>query len=179
MDTTDAPDEQAVATTSPAAVLPAAATEEIGCGDSGLLDVTLYGALAGELAWRADDMICQGMPRPDGAGARLRFAGKAGEEALPVAFIIAIPTLDRGVAATELPSVVTVIEEGRGRFFSTPDLDSCWTDITEQTARDDALEQFNVAGRLYCISPIPEVKGTASVSIHEMTFSGVLDWGPE
>ena len=121
-------------------------------------------------------MSCQGMSRPEGAGARLRFAGKAGEQALPIAFIIAIPELQRGSAAMELPSVVTIIEEGKGRFFSTPDLDSCWTDIDSQTVIDEATGRFSVDGQLYCISPIPEVNGSASVSIQELSFSGLLDW---
>ena len=108
----------------PAAVPPI--TTDAGCGEDGAFVVTLYGALAGNIEWHAEDMNCQGMSRPEGAGARLRFAGKAGEQALALAFIIAIPELERGTAANELPSVVTVIEEGKGRFFSTPDLDSCW-----------------------------------------------------
>ena len=123
-------------------------------------------------------MYCEGMPRPNDAGARLRFAGEVGDPALALAFIVAIPSLERGVAASELPSVVTVIEEGRGRFFSTPDLDSCWADIEAQNALDDATGTFAINGELYCISPIPEVNGGASVSIEEMRFSGLVDWGP-
>ena len=123
-------------------------------------------------------MLCQGMSRPEGKGARLRFAGKAGERELAIAVIIAIPELKRGQSGSELPSVVTIIEEGKGRFFSTPDLDSCWTDIDSQTVIDESVGRFAIDGRLFCISPVPEVNGGASVSIEEMSFSGLLDWGP-
>ena len=146
------------------------------CGDGGSLSATLYGALTGIVEWRAADMQCDGMPRPDGAGARLRFAGTVGEEAVPIAFIIALPGLERGAEATELASNVTVIEEGRSRFFSTPDLGSCWTDIEAQSALDDSDVRFVIDGVLYCISPLPEVNGEASLSIPELHFSGQLDW---
>lgn len=175
---TDAPDTEAVATASPASILPAPEPKAIGCGDDGSLKATLYGSLAGNVSWQADNMYCEGMPRPNEAGARLRFAGEAGDPALAIAFIVAIPSLERGAAAAELPSVVTVIEEGKGRFFSTPDLDSCWTDITAQNVLDETEGSFSIDGELYCISPIPEVNGDASVSIDEMRFSGLVDWGP-
>ncbi|MFQ5609435.1 MAG: hypothetical protein ACE5F8_04110 [Woeseiaceae bacterium] len=175
----DAPATRDVASREPPAVPPAPdppIATDAGCGDRGAFNVTLYGALAGDIQWRADDMICQGMSRPEGAGARLRFAGKAGDPALAIAFIIAIPALERGATATELPTVVTVIEEGKGRFFSTPDLDSCWTDVASQSIIDEANGRSAIDGRLYCISPIPEVQGDASVSIQELSFSGLLDW---
>ena len=175
---TDAANTEPVATATPASILPAPEAKTIGCGDTGSLAATLYGALSGDVAWQADNMYCEGMPRPNEAGARLRFAGEAGDPALAIAFIVAIPSLERGAAAAELPSVVTVIEEGKGRFFSTPDLDSCWTDVKAQKVLDEEAGTFAIDGELYCISPIPEVNGEASVSIEEMQFSGLLDWGP-
>lgn len=149
----------------------------MGCGESGALKTTLYGALAGDVEWRSEDMQCVGMPRPDGRGARLRFAGNAGADAMPIAFIIAVPDLEPGTAGSELASNVTVIEERNSRFFSTPDLESCWTDVETQSGLDDSGDHFAIDGILYCISPLPEVNGEASVSIPELRFSGRLDWG--
>jgi len=146
------------------------------CGEGSALKTTLYGALAGDVEWLAADMQCEGMPRPDGAGARLRFAGLVGKEAMPIAFIIALPDLERGIGGSEFASNVTVIEEANSRFFSTGDLESCWTDIESNSALDDGGERFAIGGVLYCISPLPEVNGDASVSIPEMRFSGLLDW---
>ncbi len=140
------------------------------------MSTALYGALAGVVQWQAGDMQCDGMPRPNGAGARLRFAGTVGDEAISIAFIIALPDLEQGAEATELASNVTVIEEGRSRFFSTPDLESCWTDIEVQSALDDSGVRFVIDGVLYCISPLPEVNGEASLSIPELRFSGQVDW---
>ena len=162
---------------SPAAsLLPAKQLSKTACGEDGALKTSLFGALAGDIEWLAADMQCEGMPRPNGAGARLRFAGLVGEANLPIAFIIAMPDLERGIEGLELASNVTVIEESSPRFFSTDDLESCWTDIESTYALDDSGDRFVIDGVLYCISPLPEVNGDASVSIPELRFSGLLDW---
>ena len=162
---------------SAASFLPDGADSASGCDNGGALYTELYGALAGQIEWYLDEMQCEGMPRPNGSGARLRFSGKAGINSTPIAFIIGIPDLERGSDAAELPSNVTVIEESTSRFFSTPDLDSCWTDVEVQWPVEDSDSLFRIDGILYCISPLPEVNGDASVSIPELRFSGLLDWG--
>ena len=162
---------------SPAAsLLPDKQPSKTACGEDSALKTTLYGALAGDIEWFAADMQCEGMPRPGGAGARLRFAGLVGDASLPIAFIIAMPELERGIEGLELASNVTVIDENSSRFFSTADLESCWTDIETTYALDESGDRFVIDGVLYCISPLPEVNGDASVSIPEMRFSGLLDW---
>lgn len=148
---------------------------DTGCRDGGLLETSLYGALNGDLAWSDDTLDCEGMPRPEGRGARLRFAGSEGTSR--VAIIISIPGLVRAETANELPSNVTVIEEGIGRFFSTGDIDSCWTDIDKHDRRDPGSDRYLIAGTLYCIAPVAEINGSASVSIDELRFAGVVDWG--
>jgi hypothetical protein len=145
-----------------------------GCGERGYLRTNLYGALAGTLDWSAGDLDCEGMPRPGHEGARLRFAGIA--EGRPMAIILAMPGLERGVTARELGSNVTVIEEGSGRFFSTSGLGNCWTDIAEQQETDDGTDAYFVAGTLYCIGPLAQVNGNASVTVRELHFGGLLDW---
>jgi hypothetical protein len=142
------------------------------CGDRAYLRTNFYGEFAGPVDWAAADLECEGMPRPEGAGVRLRFAGQAGDMSL--AIIIAMPGFERGTEARELGSNVTVIEEGGGRFFSTSGIDSCWTDVLEQ---QQAGEDVNfVAGRLYCIAPLAEVNGDSSVTLRELEFGGYVDW---
>ncbi len=162
---------------SPAAsLLPDSTLSNNACGEGGALKTTLYGALAGDIEWLATEMQCEGMPRPGGAGARLRFAGLVGDEDMSIAFIIAMPDLKRGMDGLEFASNVTVIEESSSRFFSTADLESCWTDIESNAALDETGDRFVIGGVLYCISPLPEVNGAASISIPEMRFSGLIDW---
>ena len=157
-------------------LLPAPVEVDRSCGDDGFLATTLYGTLESKIDWRGKNLDCEGMARPDGEGARLRFAGPTGDNDQDLAFIIALPGLERGAAARELASNVTLIAEGNGRFFSTPGLDSCWTDVEAQSPDEDSADRFIISGKLYCIAPIPEVNGTSSVSIDELRFSGWLDW---
>ncbi len=167
--------DTAAATAADGSFLPAAAETAEDCGDDGQLEVDLFGAIAGQVRWTADVLRCEGMPRPDGAGARLRFAGPFGADEQPIAFIVAVPSLEPGAVGTELASNVTLIAEGQGRFFSTPDLDDCWTDISAQTPLE-AEGRYSIEGQVYCIAPLPEVNGGGSVSIDGFTFSGLVDW---
>jgi hypothetical protein len=144
-----------------------------GCGNFGALQGALFGSLETSLSWSGSEMICESMLRPNDEGARLRFQGLVGEERL--ALIIAIPELQRGETATELPSNVTMTVEGSGRFFSTPNLDSCWTDINSHTPAADSEARFALSGILYCVAPLGEINGDAAVSIPVLTFSTIVD----
>ena len=148
--------------------------EARGCDESGYLRTSFYGELSGPVDWSAGHLVCEGMPRPNGEGARLRFAGKSGD--LAIAIIVAMPELERGSTARELASNVTGIEEGSGRFFSTSGLESCWTDIDSQQRIDEDTDVYFVAGTLYCIAPLAEVNGDSSVTVRELRFGGRLDW---
>ena len=146
-----------------------------GCGERGYVRTNFYGEFAGPVDWPAGDLECQGMPRPEGKGARLRFARQSAD--LSLAIIVAMPGLERGATARELGSNVTVIEEGGGRFFSTSGLGNCWTDVLEQQQQDEDADVYFVAGTLYCIAPLAEVNGDSSVTLRELEFGGYLDWG--
>jgi len=153
------------------------APESVGCGERGYVRTNLYGEFAGPVDWSAGDLECQGMPRPEGQGARLRFARQSG--GLSLAIIVAMPGFERGTAARELDSNVTVIEEGGGRFFSTSGLGSCWTDVLAQEQLDGQADVYFVAGSLYCIAPLAEVNGDSSITLRELEFGGYLDWGAQ
>jgi len=147
------------------------------CGNEGRLSTDLYGAVAVRVEWNKNDLECAGMPRAEGRGARLRFAGKSADGDLQLAIIIAIPDLERDVQSGEFSANVTLIEEGNGRFFSTPDLSNCLVDITSTAGLDDSGRRYSIAGELFCVTPLPEINGNSSVSIPKMLFSGLLDWG--
>ena len=167
------PADEAAAAVTPA--IEPAAEIAYQCGDDGFLETELFGALETALNWTASDLKCEGMPRPNGDGARLRFAGST-TDGRQIAFIIALPDLRRGAAGIELQSNVTVIEEGQGRFFGNADVDVCWTDITnlEHVADSDAV--FSVSGNLYCVAPLAEINGESDVLIRDLKFRGLLDW---
>ena len=146
------------------------------CRDDGHLQAELIGALAGPLDWSGTALECSGMPRPNGAGARLRFAGQVADSDRRLALIIAIPDLERDIAGTELVSKITLIDENSGRFFSTWELENCWTDISSVEPSDESGDRFSLSGILYCVAPLAEVNGDGSVSIAELSFAGSLDW---
>ena len=142
------------------------------CDEGGFLKAELYGSIERRLDWSADDMLCESMLRPDGEGVRLRFTGAAAERRL--AIILALPGLERGVTGSEYATVATLTVEGSGRFFSTPNTDTCWTDITEQAFIAD--DRYDVTGKLYCVAPLGEINGDAAVEIPELTFRGTVAW---
>jgi hypothetical protein len=152
------------------------------CIADGELTAQVFGAIETSLEWRDDELECEGMPRPRGEGARLRFAGPAlsNGESLSLAFIIALPDLEQGRSANEIPAGVTLIEENLGRFFSTPEPSTCWADIEHQVPLDgagaDLVPEYRIQGLLYCLSPLAEVNGNRSVTFTDLRFSGRLDW---
>lgn len=142
-----------------------AATET--CGEDSRLRARLYGALSASLDWHAANLECTGMPRPGGSGARLRFSGPAEDDRQSVVIIIAIPDLKRGEMVAELRSNITVIEEKSGRFFSTPSLDNCLTDVRSMTVIGGAPNQYTIA----------EVNGRSSITLSDVEFTGLINWG--
>ncbi len=159
-----------------AAARPEAAAELAApsCGEQGFLRASLSGALNAEVDWAAAALRCESMRRPDDRGVRLRFTGEVGGERL--AIIISIPELDAGETGAEFDSVVTVTVEGSGRFFSTPNLGACWTDIETNAALPGSRDAHVVAGSLSCVGPLGEFNGDAYVEVRELRFSGIGDW---
>lgn len=163
----------------PAASGPAPpSVETTTCGGDGALRTTLIGGINTDIDWTAADMRCDSMQRPDGEGIRLRYSGDVGDENL--ALIIAMPALRPGRSGQEVPSNITISVEGSGRFFSSPDLETCWTEIAKQELIDDGDSGDNgsyaIAGTLYCIAPLGELNGDAAVTIPELFFASIIDW---
>ncbi len=114
------------------------------------------------------------MGRPDNRGVRLRFAGDVAGERL--AIIIALPELDAGETGAEFDSIVTITVDGSGRFFSTPNLGACWTDVDTNTPVAGMDGPYVVAGRVTCVGPLGEFNGDAYVDVRDLNFSGIADW---
>lgn len=169
----------AVACTKP--VPPASVASMASCGERGALSVELHGALQESVRWSPETLACQSMPRPGGDGARLRLSGPIGdgEESRTIAFILGIPDLTPGATGTELPTNVTLVEEGTGRFFSTQDSSGCWADIErhERLSKDNDYE-YRIGGILYCLTPLAELHGTSGVTFTDMHFAGRINWKP-
>jgi hypothetical protein len=146
------------------------------CGDKGVLQARLTGAIVAKLDWPDELLHCESMPRPNAEGVRLRFSGTVGEEQL--AIIIALPALGAGETGKEFDSNVTISVEGTGRFFSTPGLDTCWSHITVNEPLEDGSNIYNVLGALSCVAPLGELNGGGFVDIQLLRFSGIANWSP-
>ena len=162
--------------TVPASVEPAAGikSSEPQAVDGCRLSGELYGAIEGDIDWQAADLSCEGMPRPAGAGARLRFAGPHPAGGGTLAVIVALPAYARDTLAESLDSRITMIEEGNGRFFAANEAGSCWVDVLAVASLDE--DRDLATGRLYCIDPLGEINGSTSLTVPELEFSGLIDW---
>lgn len=147
------------------------------CAPDGSLSVAIYGGIRRDLSWGAQSLECSGMPRPNGAGARLHFAGTVDSdgEKRKLAFIIGLPELERAATARETPAIVTLMEENSGRFFSTAEAPVCWSDVLEQKLIAD--DEYGIRGIVYCVSPLAELNGPGGVTFTDLEFSGRIDWG--
>jgi hypothetical protein len=159
--------------------VPVAAEAPPSCGTDGALVGEIYGGVRASIEWYAAGLECEGMPRPGDRGARLRFAGEAGSapDRQRLALILGLPDLVQGETASELPTNVTVIEEGTGRFFSTRSAASCWTDIrTHERMSPDEPANYRISGVLYCVAPLADLSGNSNISFSDLTFTGRLNW---
>lgn len=160
------------------------AGSEFSCGKHGRLRADLVGGISTAVDWGPDTFECESMQRPDADGIRLRFSGRVAGEQL--AIIIAIPGLRSDHVDIELPSNVTASVEGSGRFFSTPDLNSCWTDVASQSRLPDddgvnnkaknARARYTITATLNCVAPLGELNGDAAITISELSFTSIVDW---
>jgi hypothetical protein len=155
---------------------PIAAEQAPACGTDGALVAEIYGGVRASIDWDAGVLQCQGMPRPNGEGARLRFAGPAGtaDGERRLAFILGLPDLRVGETGRELPTNVTLMEEGSGRFFGTRDAVNCWTDIETHEQVEPAT--YKISGILYCVAPLADLSGNSSISLTDLTFTGHMSW---
>ena len=156
----------------------AGSPEQPDCGAGARLDGQLYGAIDATLAWHAAELECDGMPRPHGEGARLRFAGPVEVDGVTrqLAIIVALPDLRRGATGRELPATVTVIEEDAGHFYSTREQEICWSDIASQTPDGDNSTHYSIAGIVYCVAPLAALNDAGSITLGELKFAGRVNW---
>lgn len=144
---------------------------------SGYLSGRLYGAIDAPLDWSGPALACEGMPRPEGAGARLRFARRIAPTDADLVIIVGIDGLDPDETVTGRAATVTVIDEHSSRFYSNSG-EQCWADVTRQEPAPGPEDTRAVTGRVYCTAALPAVNGRGSISLEELEFRGLIDWAP-
>lgn len=144
---------------------------------SAYLSGRLYGAIDAPLDWGGPALACEGMPRPEGAGARLRFARRIAPTDADLVIIVGIDGLDPDETVTGRAATVTVIDEHSSRFYSNSG-EQCWADVTRQEPAPGPEDTRAVTGRVYCTAALPAVNGRGSISLDELEFRGRIDWAP-
>ena len=140
----------------------------------GYLRGRFFGALSLTADWSGADLLCDGMQRPNGAGVRLFFAPE-NPGADPVSVLIGLDGRPEDLVGAERPANVTVIDERRGRFFSTGGPGRCWASISSVTAlakSGGGNPGFRIDGLVYCVGALPSVGDRASLTLSELRFAG-------
>ena len=144
----------------------------------GYLRGRFFGALSVTADWSGAGLLCDGMERPNGAGVRLFFAPeKPGAD--PVAVLIGLDGRPEDLPGAERPANVTVIDEKRGRFFSTGGPGRCWASISSVSPLPGPLPGagganagYRIEGLVYCVGALPSVGDRSSLTLGEIRFAG-------
>ena len=158
-------------------LLPAAADRCLP-GDAGFLLMRLRGSIETEIHWRGPELDCNGMPRPDGRGLRLHFAGKRDGGDLSVVF--AAPELGMGVSAKGVPVNVTLLDGAGERIYGTQGDSRCFFDQVSQRALMDAAlppRSYRVDAKGFCTVPARAVDGDGAVLLTRFDFAGLVSFG--
>lgn len=158
-------------------LLPAAADRCLP-GDAGFLSMRLRGSIETEIDWREPELECNGMPRPDGRGLRLHFAGKRDGGDLSVVF--AAPELGMGVSAQGVPVNVTLLDGAGERIYGTQGDSRCFFDRVRQRALLDASlppRSYRVDAKGFCTVPARAVDGDGAVLLTRFDFAGLVSFG--
>lgn len=158
-------------------LLPAAADRCLP-GDAGFLTMRLRGSIEAEIHWREPELDCNGMPRPDGRGLRLHFAGKRDGGDLSVVF--AAPELGMGVSAKGVPVNVTLLDGAGERIYGTQGDSRCFFDRVSQRALLDAAlppRSYRVDAKGFCTVPARAVDGDGAVLLTRFDFAGLVTFG--
>jgi len=139
------------------------------------LNGRLYGALDLTVDWHGAALTCDGITRPNEKGIRLVFAAAQNEDGDRLVFVIGIDGEFDRLTAGERKANITIIDESRGRFFSTSGKDRCWTMIDSvESLGDQEHETYQVAGKLYCAGALPSLSGPGSITLGDFDYSGRL-----
>ena len=123
------------------------------CRANGMFAARLFGGISVDVEWSSETLRCKSMAR-----------------------IIALPDLRPGQSGKEFASNVTVTIEGSGRFFSSPNMESCWTDVVSEKQPATDEDRYTLTGMLYCVSPLGELNGDSAVSVAELSFASIVNW---
>lgn len=158
-----------------AAAAPAATPASARCTHDGRgqLRARLRGTLDMDIAWRHDEMHCDGGPRPDGKGLRVTIAGPLQSDGRRLRFVFGIDDVPEGRSVESRPTNVTVIFEGEQRIFATRGAARCTTDSLDMArvgALGGARRNWQITARGFCTAPALALTGPERLLISRFDF---------
>jgi hypothetical protein len=154
--------------------LPSAAQAMCIPASEGSLRARLQGALDADFEWGDGAGRCRGGLRPGGDGVRLIFKGEVPGEG-PLLIVIGAGPLAAGQSARNVPVNLTVVREGKGRFYATQGDDRCAFDEVRQEPTAEP-QVYRLTGRGYCTQPARAVGGDGSVLLSRFDVTAVVDF---
>ena len=162
-----------------------------GClpGERGFLQASLRGALQAQLDWRGALLECQGGLRGDGSGIRISLSGPLAQSGRRLRRIIGLDAQPGRSLSGPVPANVTAIFEDESRVYATRGDGHCELDVLRQEPLPGGtaaapLRAFRVAGRGFCIDPLPPLTSgangdTSKLYIDRFDFAAVANFTPE
>jgi hypothetical protein len=142
---------------------------------NGYLHARIRGARNLDVAWRNEEMQCEGGPRPDGSGLRLAFAGPKHADGRRLRLVFGVEAAREGRAGRELPTNLTVIFEGEERLFATRGDDHCTVDELHQErvgALGGPVRSWRIVARGFCVAPASTLDSDARILVSSFDFAG-------
>ncbi|HTT41813.1 MAG TPA: hypothetical protein VMG33_02000 [Steroidobacteraceae bacterium] len=159
----------------PGALATGAAPRGCLASGNGYLHARIRGARNLDVAWRNEEMQCEGGPRPDGSGLRLAFAGPQHADGRRLRLVFGVEAAREGRAGRELPTNLTVIFEGEERLFATRGDDHCTVDELRQErvgALGGPVRSWRIVARGFCIAPASTLDSGARILVSSFDFAG-------
>lgn len=141
---------------------------------SAYLRARVRGELDLDVAWRGDEVSCEGGERPDGTGLRITLAGPAQSDGRRLRFVFGIAGARAGREAAALPTNLTLIFEGEQRVFATLGDERCTTDRLRQQRIGELggpARSWKVEASGFCTGPAQTIGSGARVIVTRFDYA--------
>jgi hypothetical protein len=168
----------ALLATQPAAAPATPAAPRCLPAQDGFITMRLRGSIEQDVHWTEPALECTGMPRPDGKGLRVRFAGALAGG--PLAVVFAAPGLGVGRSGKRVPVNLTLLDGAGERIYGTQGDSRCeFDEVEQQPIEGGALpaNSFRIRARGFCVAPARALDGEGSVLVTRFDFVGRVTSG--
>jgi hypothetical protein len=144
----------------------------------GFISMRLRGSIEQDVHWTEPALECTGMPRPDGKGLRVRFAGELAGG--PLAVVFAAPELGIGRSGKRIPVNLTLLDGAGERIYGTQGDSRCeFDEVEQQPIEGGALpaDSYRIRARGFCVAPARALDGEGSVLVTRFDFVGRVTAG--